>query len=152
MDRGACWAIVHSITKSWTRQEQLSPEMHRERREPLQDKTGESTLLSRSGGEKGPRCMEVAGPLGTPLGLAQRKRASPRPEQLERPAGFPSSDKTRPDSPVPTLQGPCGRSAREDGGVSGVSSSCGARGGFLPRHDEDLREPLVRRQGSQVSI
>ena len=30
---------------------------------------------------------------------------------------------------------------REDGGVSGVSSSCGARGGFLPRHDEDLREP-----------
>ena len=29
-------------------------------------------------------------------------------------------------------------SAREDGGVSGVSSSCGARGGFLPRHDEDL--------------
>ena len=26
------------------------------------------------------------------------------PEQLERPAGFPSSDKTRPDSPVPTLQ------------------------------------------------
>ena len=42
-------------------------------------------------------------------------------------------------------------SAREDGGVSGVSSSCGARGGFLLRHDEDLREPLVRRQGSQVS-
>ena len=29
---------------------------------------------------------------------------------------------------------------------------CGARGGFLPRHDEDLREPLVRRQGSQVSM
>ena len=26
------------------------------------------------------------------------------------------------------------------------------RGGFLPRHDEDLREPLVRRQGSQVSM
>ena len=24
--------------------------------------------------------------------------------------------------------------------------------GFLPRHDEDLREPLVRRQGSQVSM
>ena len=40
----------------------------------------------------------------------------------------------------------------EDGGVSGVSSSCGARGGFLPRHNEDLREPLVRRQGSQVSM
>ena len=27
-----------------------------------------------------------------------------------------------------------------------------SRGGFLPRHDEDLREPLVRRQGSQVSM
>ena len=25
-------------------------------------------------------CVEVAGPLGTPLGLAQRKRASPRGE------------------------------------------------------------------------
>ena len=34
-------------------------------------------------------------------------------------------------------------SAREDGGVSGVSSSCGARGGFLPRHDEDLRDARV---------
>ena len=34
------------------------------------------------------------------------------PEQLERPAGFPSSDKTRPDSPVPNLQGPCGRSPK----------------------------------------
>ena len=32
------------------------------------------------------------------------------------------------------------------------SSQCGARGGFLPRHYEDLREPLVRRQGSQVSM
>ena len=29
---------------------------------------------------------------------------------------------------------------------------CGARGGFLPRHDEDLREPLLWRQGSQVSM
>ena len=27
--------------------------------------------------------MEVAGPLGTPLGLAQRKRASPRGEMIE---------------------------------------------------------------------
>ena len=26
------------------------------------------------------------------------------------------------------------------------------RWGFLPRRDEDLREPLVRRQGSQVSM
>ena len=36
-------------------------------------------------------------------------------------------------------------SSRDDGGVSWVSSGCYARGGFLPRHDEDLREPLVRR-------
>ena len=43
-------------------------------------------------------------------------------------------------------------SPREDGGFSGVSSSCGARGGFLTRQDEDLREPLVRCQGSQVSV
>ena len=44
-------------------------------------------------------------------------------------------------SPTLTLSRPCRKrrpSAREDGGVSGVSSSCGARGGFLPRHDEDL--------------
>ena len=40
----------------------------------------------------------------------------------------------------------------EDGGVSGVSSSCGARGGFLPRHDEDLREPLVWRQESSSHV
>ena len=43
-------------------------------------------------------------------------------------------------------------SSREDGGFSGVSSSCGAPGGFLTRQDEDLREPLVRCQGSQVSV
>ena len=52
------------------------------------------------------------------------------------------------------LSRPCRKrrpSPREDRGVSGVPSSCGARGGFLPRHDEELREPLVRRQGSQVS-
>ena len=43
-------------------------------------------------------------------------------------------------------------STRDDGGISGVSSSCSAHGGFLRRHDENLREPLVRRQGSQVSM
>ena len=31
-------------------------------------------------------------------------------EQLERQAEFPSSDKTRPDSPAPTLQGLCDQS------------------------------------------
>ena len=43
-------------------------------------------------------------------------------------------------------------SSRDDGGVSWVSSGCCAHGGFLTRHDEDLREPLVRRQASQVSM
>ena len=38
------------------------------------------------------------------------------------------------------------------GGISCVSSSCGASVGFLMRYNEDLREPLVRRQGSQVSM
>ena len=34
--------------------------------------------------------MEVAGPLGTPLGLAQRKRASPRVPGMGEPGGLPS--------------------------------------------------------------
>ena len=48
-----------------------------------------------------------------PAGSTHSSTRSLRPpEQLERPAGFPSSEKTRPDSPVPTLQGPCGRSPK----------------------------------------
>ena len=43
-------------------------------------------------------------------------------------------------------------SSRDDGGVSWVSSGCCAHGGFLTRQDEDLREPLVWCQGSQVSV
>ena len=39
------------------------------------------------------------------------------PEQFERQAEFPSSDKPRPDSPVPTLQGPCGRSSKRRGSL-----------------------------------
>ena len=49
------------------------------------------------------------------------------------------------------------------GGASGLVPSglgkqhlrgthCLLCGGFLPRHEEDLREPLVRFQGSQVSM
>ena len=45
------------------------------------------------------------------------RRTPTGPEQLERPAGFPSSDKTRPDSPVPTLQGPCGQSPKRRGSL-----------------------------------
>ena len=39
-----------------------------------------------------------------------------------------------------------------DEGTTRRGTDTRARGGFLPRHDEDLREPLVRRQGSQVCM
>ena len=39
------------------------------------------------------------------------------PEQLERQAEFHSSEKTRPDSPVPTLQGHCDRSQKWRGSL-----------------------------------
>ena len=42
--------------------------------------------------------------------------------------------------------------SRDDGGVSWVFPSCGASVGFLTRYDGELREPLVWRQGSQVSM
>ena len=38
-------------------------------------------------------------------------------EQFERQVEFHSSDKTRPDSPVPTLQGPCSRSQNQRGSL-----------------------------------
>ena len=75
-------------------------------------------------------------------------------EPIEWPKGSQASSSVwREDSGL--LSRPCRKrrpSLRDDGGVSGVSSSCGARWGFLTRHDEDLREPLVRCQGSQVSM
>ena len=39
------------------------------------------------------------------------------PEQLERQPEFHSSDKTRHDSPVPTLQGPCSQSPKPRGSL-----------------------------------
>ena len=87
--------------------------------------TGRTPPIPRSALEKDPR----PGPLfeGNPVGEGTTRRGTATPvhrrqspagsthsstsglrppEQLERQAGFPSSDKTRPDSPVPTLQGP----------------------------------------------
>ena len=87
--------------------------------------------IPRSAFEKDPR----PGPLfeGNPLGEGTTRRGTDTPvhrperpagsthsstrglrppEQLERRAGFPSSDKTSPDSPVPTQQGPCSRSPK----------------------------------------
>ena len=43
-------------------------------------------------------------------------------------------------------------SSRDDRRVSCVSSSCRGSVGFLTRYDEDLREPLVQCQVSQVSM
>ena len=49
-----------------------------------------------------------------------------------------------------TCRGSCAAGVPEH--PQGRQLHTSARGGFLPRHDEDLREPLVRRQGSQVSM
>ena len=53
------------------------------------------------------------------------------------------------------LSRPCRKrrpSSSDDGGVSWVFSSWGASVGFFTRYDRELREPLVWRQGSQVSM
>ena len=39
-----------------------------------------------------------------------------------------------------------------DGGILWFFSNCGATVGFLTRYDGQLREPLMWRQGSQVSM
>ena len=65
--------------------------------------------------------MGTATPVHRPQRPAGSTHSSTRglrpPEQLERPAGFPSSATTRPDSPVPTLQGTCGRSPKRRGSL-----------------------------------
>ena len=56
---------------------------------------------------------------------------------------------------VELISRPCRKrwpSSRDDGGVLGVFSSCGASVGFHTRSDGELREPLVWRQESQVSM
>ena len=53
------------------------------------------------------------------------------------------------------LSRPCRKrrpSSRDDRGIWWVFSSCGVIVGFLTRYDEDLREPLVRCQGTHVSM
>ena len=56
--------------------------------------------------------------LETPAGSTHSSTRGLRPtERLERQAEFHYSDKTRPDSPVPTLQGPCGRSQKWRGSL-----------------------------------
>ena len=54
----------------------------------------------------------------TPAGSTHSStRGLTPPEQLERQAEFPCSDKTRPVSPVPTRQGPCVRSLKWRGSL-----------------------------------
>ena len=74
-------------------------------------------------------------------------------EELRNGATTASCSKNWPSSFSYTRSGRkrCPQS-RDDDGVSWVFPSCGASVGFLTRYDEDLREPLVRRQGSQVSM
>ena len=62
-------------------------------------------------------------------------------EQTERQAGFPSSDKTRPDSPVPTLQGPCGRSPKRGGSLRFLPPLEVRPSSIAPNPDESREAP-----------
>ena len=56
--------------------------------------------------------------LETPAGSTHSSTRGLKPtERLKRQAEFHYSDKTRPDSPVPTLQGPCGQSQKWRGSL-----------------------------------
>ena len=75
-------------------------------------------------------------------------------EPTEWPKGSPASSSVWIEDPR-LLSRPCRKrrsSSRDDGGVSWVFWSWGASVGFLTRYDGELREPLVWRQGSQVSM
>ena len=73
-------------------------------------------------------------------GIFQARIPPPPDKDLESPSS------TRLEALVPS------RDSRARTRSPSPRAWCGARGGFLPRHDEDLREPLVRCQGSQVSM
>ena len=116
-------------------------------------------FLSREGRDLGAAFQNPLGSQASSPG--EGKDSAPLPSRdadlLEPPEWLQGSQASssvwREDSGL--LSRPCRKrrlSSRDEGGISRVSSSCGARGGFLARHDEDLREPLMRRQGSQVSM
>ena len=106
---------------------------------PLQGRQGSRGCIPGSPGESG---LVSRGSKDSAL-LSSRDAGVLEPP--ERPQVSPAFSSVWREDPG-LLSRPCRKrrlSAREDGGVSGVSSSCGAHGGFLPRHEEDVREPLV---------
>ena len=116
-------------------------------------------FLSREGRDLGVAFQDPPGCQASSRGEAKDSAVLPSHDAdlLEPPSGLsgvkpPLHFGERARDCSPGHVGKEGPSPREDGGVSGVSSSCSALGGFLARYDEDLREPLVRRQGSQVSL
>ena len=116
-------------------------------------------FLSREGRDLGVAFQDPPGCQASSRGEAKDSAVLPSRDAdlLEPPSGLsgvkpPLHFGERARDCSPGHVGKEGPSPREDGGVSGLSSSCGALGGFLARHDEDLREPLVRRQGSQVCM
>ena len=116
-------------------------------------------LLSREGRDFGAAFQTAQGSQASSPG--EGKDSAPLPSRdadlLEPPEWLQGSQASssvwREDSGL--LSRPCRKrrpSFCDDGGVFCVFPSCGASVGFLMRYDEDLREPLVWSQGSQVSM
>ena len=94
----------------------------------------------------------------TPMNRLEKPAGSTRsstrglrpPERLERQAEFPSSDKTRPDSPVPTLQGPCGWSPKRRGSLSFLSPLEMRPSSIAPTPAESRETPLTPQHPSPL--
>ena len=116
-------------------------------------------FLSREGRDLGVAFQDPPGCQASSRGEAKDSAVLPSRDAdiLEPPSGVsgvkpPLHFGERARDCSPGHAGKEGPSPLEDGVVSGVSSSCGARGGFLTRYDGELRGPLVQHQGSQVSM
>ena len=90
--------------------------------------------------ESGPGKHAAPGPPAVPWLLPAPPTRPPLPAMGPHRAQVPTCDQAL--AGVPSGQGMEEEGARNQGSPV-LSSSCGARGGFLPRHDEDLREPLL---------